>query len=516
MQAAIDGVSQVSGGVISSFLTTACVLGPLMFLAGQIGRILNVVPVILLLVLAVSLIEAFMILPNHLSHSLRDTDKVGRFRRKIDDAFAWVRENVLGRGIDLAVRWRYLWLGCVVAIFLCSLALPISGTLPFSPLPELDGDTAVARVLMPQGTPLDRTEQVADRLCEAVFQLDRELSPRQPEGQQLVTAVYAKFNENADAVEVGPHVVTVYADLLTSEKRTVTLDEIYERWRELTGPVVDAVSVNYTAPAIGPSGRNIDIRVSGQRLNEIRETAIEIQTALAGYRGVENLTPNLRPGRHEYRLRFRPGALGINMNSQRMANQLRAAFNGQTAVEIQVGGESYEIEARFDDVSQDSIADLQRFRFTQPDGTQVPLSSVATIEETRGWSRIARIDGVRTASVLGDVDSRYANTAAVLADFQANELTAIQARHPEVRITLDGENAEAAATGKVAGSGDGARGRRRVRAALVSISKLRRTGRGDGRNPFRPDRCSVGSPADGFSHDDAEYARFCLARRHRR
>ncbi len=69
MQAAIDGVSQVKAGVFSSFLTTVCVLGPLATLAGDLGKVLRVVPIVLILVLAISLVEAFLILPSHLGHS---------------------------------------------------------------------------------------------------------------------------------------------------------------------------------------------------------------------------------------------------------------------------------------------------------------------------------------------------------------------------------------------------------------------------------------------------------------
>ena len=44
MAAAVNGVKEVGGGVFSSFLTTCCVLGPLMFLTGELGRILRVLP----------------------------------------------------------------------------------------------------------------------------------------------------------------------------------------------------------------------------------------------------------------------------------------------------------------------------------------------------------------------------------------------------------------------------------------------------------------------------------------
>ncbi|MEM9703768.1 MAG: efflux RND transporter permease subunit, partial [Planctomycetota bacterium] len=426
-QAAVDGVSQVAGGVFSSFLTTACVLGPLMFLDGNIGRGLLVVPIVLLLVLTASLAEAFLILPSHLGHALHDEQEPNAIRRLIDRTFAWVREHVLGRAIDLCVRWRWAWAGLVVMAFLGSLALPAGGILKFQALPELDGDTAVARVLMAQGTPLARTEAVAERLAEELLKIDAELSPQQPNGGPLVKSVYATFSENADAYEAGPHVVTVFAELLTGEERTVTLDDVFARWRRAVGDVPGAIAVNYTDPGAGPSGRNIDVRISGRDLEELAAVADELKAWLSRFDGVNNLTADLRPGKLEYRVRFRPGVLGQGLNASAMAAQLRAAFQGEEALEMQVGSESFEVEIRFAPESQDSLEDLTNFRFTLPDGTQVPLASVAKLEETRGWSRIARVDRVRTASLRGDVDGRRTNTAAVTAALKNEFLPQLEA-----------------------------------------------------------------------------------------
>ena len=61
--AVAKGVLEVMPGVVSSFLTTACVFGPLMFLSGQIGAILKVIPIVLVITLAASLVEAFLVLP---------------------------------------------------------------------------------------------------------------------------------------------------------------------------------------------------------------------------------------------------------------------------------------------------------------------------------------------------------------------------------------------------------------------------------------------------------------------
>ncbi len=96
-RAAIDGTQQVAPGVISSFLTTISVFGPLAFLSGNMGKVLQFIPMVLILVLAVSLIEAFMILPHHLAHSLRNHEKeAGSFRRRFDDGSDALSQPVPG------------------------------------------------------------------------------------------------------------------------------------------------------------------------------------------------------------------------------------------------------------------------------------------------------------------------------------------------------------------------------------------------------------------------------------
>ncbi len=70
LNAAIEGAKQVTPGVISSFLTTICVFGSLAFIKGNLGAILKMMPIILIITLTVSLIEAFLILPHHIKVSL--------------------------------------------------------------------------------------------------------------------------------------------------------------------------------------------------------------------------------------------------------------------------------------------------------------------------------------------------------------------------------------------------------------------------------------------------------------
>ena len=148
--------------MIASFLTTVAVFGPLAFLAGDMGKVLRVIPIVLILVLAVSLVEAFCILPHHLGHALAhpQSERSKRWRARFNDAVDRLRDRLAGRAVDALVRRRYLFLGSVLALLLVCVGLLAGGTLKFRAFPEIEGDVIEARLLLPQGTPLERTEAV--------------------------------------------------------------------------------------------------------------------------------------------------------------------------------------------------------------------------------------------------------------------------------------------------------------------------------------------------------------------
>ena len=95
VQAAVNGVAQVGPGVLASFLTTVMIVGPLGFMAGQIGAVLKFLPVVLVITLIVSLVEAFLVLPNHLSHALRKDLRPNRINRAINGVFDGLRDRAI-------------------------------------------------------------------------------------------------------------------------------------------------------------------------------------------------------------------------------------------------------------------------------------------------------------------------------------------------------------------------------------------------------------------------------------
>ena len=442
LQAAMDGTRQVFPSILASFLTTACIFGSLAFLQGEIGQVLRVIPVVMLVVLTVSLVEAFLILPNHLAHAM------GHGEEKLGGVQAWVERQLqllrigVGKVADWCVKWRYLTIGMAIAVFLSSLSMMAGGLVKFVAFPEIDGNTLEARVLLPQGTPLARTKAVVARISEAIQDIDRRLTPQQPNAQRLVKAVTVEFNKNPDAFETGPHVATVRADLLDTEIRTGTSDYIISLWRAEVGQLPDIIALKFTTPTLGPGGLAIDIQLKRSDLSELKAAARDLTAWLQRYEGAFDISDDLRPGKPEIGVHLKREASSLGLDAKTIADQLRAAYFGTVVSEIQVGAEAIEVDVRLQLEDRDSLADLRQFYVTDAQGRKIPITAVATLEEQRGFARINRVDGMRTVSVQGDVDPRVGNASAIVSDTLERFVPQLRRKYPGITVAVEGQNRE--------------------------------------------------------------------------
>jgi len=444
----VASTREVLPGVLSSFLTTVSVFLPLSFLAGELGAVLQVLPIVLIAALAASLVEAFLILPHHLKGSVNSLSEAteSRLRRGFERGFAGFRERV-GRVADAVIRARYAVLGLVLLVLIGSVGFIAGGHIGSEAMPSIDGDVLEARILMPQGTPLARTEAVAAQVEAAMRQLDAELSPQQPDGAALVEAIQTRFNHNPSAQEAGPHVATVIVDLLAAERRTLSLDALTEAWREAIGPIAGIHSLLIQEPGFGPAGIPVEIRLQGEDLDALKAAALDASAQLAGYEAVFNVIDDLRPGKPQRRYQLAEGAHGLGLTAEEVATQLRAAWLGEIADSQRIGAWDIEILVRQAKDDRDDLDDLADQTIQLADGQRVPLSAVARVSEQRDWARITRIDGRRTLTIAADVDARLASGQAIVSDLRVRWLDDFQARHPQVEVQFEGQVANAAETG---------------------------------------------------------------------
>ena len=444
LEAAVNGARQVFPNVLASFATTALIFGSLAFLKGDLGAVLRVVPAVMLFVLTVSLVEAFLILPHHLLHTL-EARRSGRVAARIESALNWLREAT-GRLADGMIRARYIVAGAAVAVLLVAVSQIAGGNLKFTAFPELDGDVIEARVLLPQGTPLSRTEQVVETLLVELDTVNDRFAPEQPGGADLVQGVTVTYGLNRDSFETGAHVATVSVDLLPSADRTLRPDPIMHAWRDAVGPLPDVINLKFTESTIGPAGIALDMRLKGDDLATLKSAARELTDWLSSYDGVTSVLDDLRPGKRELIVRLSDAAGPMGVNAAMVADQLRAAWFGATISEMQVGGRAVEVTAQFENRAAARMQNFDDFVIVRADGSAVPLSVVADVTTNRGLARINREDGIRTVTVQGTIDAGVANANAIVSDTIARFVPELLERYPGVRLDVEGQRAEATKT----------------------------------------------------------------------
>jgi multidrug efflux pump subunit AcrB len=312
----------------------------------------------------------------------------------------------------------------------------------------MEGDILEARILMPQGTPLQHTKLLVEKVERAIRDVNEEIISEGTEPSAVVESIQTKFGINSDAYESGPHLATVSLDLLGAELRNIQMLDLIARWNEKVGDVPEAIQIQYKEPVRGPSGRPIEIRLSGKDINQINAAAIASKQILSRYSGVYALQTDLRPGQPEFSLTLKPGAYSLGIDASNIAQQFRSALTGTTVSNVRLGEDSYDINVKYDAQSRDSLGDLDNFKIVnENNGALIPLNTVANVDAERNWSRIHRINGVRTVTLYGELDTRITNTQEVLTDFQSQAMEALQQNYPDVHFNFEGEVKNSAQTG---------------------------------------------------------------------
>ena len=453
LEAAIEGVREVAVPVTFSILTTVAAFAPLLLIGGTTAKILRNIPLVVISVLLFSLVEALLILPAHLKHLDRRPKLLApllafteRAQRPTVRMLEWLIERVYRPLLDRALEWRYATVAIGVSVLMLTVGLIASGRIRFSFFPPVEADNLVVYLTLPQGTSVDKTTEILSNIEESARQLEREMTDSgdaNPFRHTLTTIGDHPFRgrqsrfvfRNAIA---SSHLGEINIELAPAEDRTITASELTRRWRELTGPVPDAVELVFVS-SLFSTGEAINIQLAGPDLDELRRAAEELKLAIAKYPGVEDITDSFRAGKQEVKLEVTPQAESLGISLSDLARQVRQAFYGEEAQRIQRGRDEVKVLVRYPESERRSLANLEQMRVRTPSGDEVPFSVAGRMELGRGYATIVRTDRNRTVSVTADVDLETANANEILAAVQADVLPRLLADYRGLSYTLEGE-----------------------------------------------------------------------------
>ena len=245
----------------------------------------------------------------------------------------------------------------------------------------------------------------------------------------------------SQSLPTGSHLGEVEIEVVPSEERAITVEELTRRWRERTGMIPGAVELSFASTMI-TAGAPIHLELAGPDLDELVTAAERAKRALAVYPGVMDISDSFRGGKQEIELEILPEAEALGLTLSDLAGQVRQAFYGHEVQRIQRGRDDVKVVVRYPAEDRHSLGDLERMRIRAADGSAVPFTSVARANLGRGFSSIQREDRRRVVSVTASVDTKMANANEIVADLKREVVTEIEAIHPRVQISFGGEQRE--------------------------------------------------------------------------
>ncbi|MDE1467766.1 efflux RND transporter permease subunit [Aurantiacibacter sp. D1-12] len=453
--AAIAGAQRVKVPVIFAVLTTITAFAPLLAVGGVIGKILADVPLVVLAVLALSLVEAMLVLPYHLSHlpaagtaaKHRVTQFFETVQKEVDDRLNAFVEGPLDRALQVCVKTPYLVLSGGLAILIVFFAMIPGGVIKVSFFPDIEADRVTASLEMPAGTTIERTTQIANRAEEARDRAIARFYDGDPSEAPFLDATYTAVG--LVQVQTGPaglqstfrpSLAEARIELVPSGERDISAAELEQAWREEMGEVPEARSFSINSSLLSV-GDPVNVRLShpdNAVLDQVNDRVVaELQTIA----GVFDIESDQDAGMREIELRLKPEARTLGVTLQDVAGQVRAAFFGAEAVRVQRGREDVRVYVRLPEEERDSIADIENFRIRVPGGFST-VGALADASFTEAPSQIRREDGRRIVTISGDVDDEVITGQEASRVIQQEIMPSILADYPELRYSLGGEQEE--------------------------------------------------------------------------
>lgn len=434
--APVNAVRRMLGPVFSSTVTTVLAFVALFFIGGSFGTMIGDIPFVVTAVLLASLVESFLILPNHMRHALIAGAKkswVDVPSKWFNRGFSRFSEKVFAPVMAWAIRLRLLVVAVMILLLTTAVSVVLKGEVAwaFFTAPE-SGSVTGNFAFLPGATREDSREMTRElaRAVEAVGQ-------RHEESTGINPIVHALVQVGGTAAKGLPGQETMDPDTLGSidiglvgeDERDFSAAEFV---RELNQEVVRPAGLSilaFRSQGAGPGGDSLAVNFYGPDSFALKAAATDLIDALGGYPEVTGLQDSLPYGKEDMVLSLTPLGEALGFTTEALGAELFGRLGGITAVEYPAGSRTTAVTVGLPET--ELTADfLDTTLIRAPSGAWVPLGEIATTKSSLAFSTVDRENGRRLATVTGalaeDDPARAGEIATALRD---EILPAIAVKH---------------------------------------------------------------------------------------
>lgn len=435
MESAIAGAQDMARPVTFSILTNVVAFVPVMFIPGVTGKFWWPLPVVVIVILIISLLEALFILPAHLAHISRKPVKaVGRSVHQWQGAISrgasdWI-DTRYRPFLAMCLRNRYVTITSALMLLAVTGGYAYSDHLGMILMPEVSADEIEAGVRLPVGTTRAQAASVANEITEATHRMFEEydLSTRAADG--------IKTNVR------GQNFIDVEIVMKPPAERVMTTPEVINLWRDQIGDIEGVDQITFEAER-GPGGWRDDISVdlSHSNIDVLARASEAFFARLQEFESTTDVNDSYEAGKAQFDFTLLPEGELLGLSPAEVGRQVRDAFFGAIAMRQLRGTNEVEVRVKLPENERQSLQYLEDFVIRTGDGTEVPLLDIARLETGEAFTSIGRRDGRRVITVSTDVEPKSAANR-VLNVIKADLLPQLRADFPGITWTFQGSQAE--------------------------------------------------------------------------
>ena len=380
--------AEIRNSIVFSTLIIVLVFIPLFALSGMEGRLFTPLGIAYIVSILASLVVSLTVTPV-LSYWLLPSSRVTQHAQ---ESFVLRGLKVVAaRVIGFSLRVPTLVLVVVVgAVVISGLAM---SRLESDFMPPFDEGVAQLNALLPPGTSLERSREVATMIERRLQQIEG------VEGFVARTG-RAELDEHVIGVNMTEFIISF--DSRSGRSREEVLDDIRAAMADIPGIVtsVEQPLAHLISAMLSGVQAQVAIKLYGDDLDVLRAKVKEMKEIVAAVPGVTDLMPEPQITIPQLRIeldRDQLARFGLTPND--VNRFVETAMHGKVISEVLQGQRTFDLLVRLDEPYREDLAALKRMSLDLPEGGTTSLSSVARIYMAGGPNTINR-EHVRRRIVL--------------------------------------------------------------------------------------------------------------------
>ncbi|GLO61203.1 acriflavin resistance protein [Vibrio sp. MACH09] len=421
IQSTEQGVKIVAIPTIFGIATTIAAFMPMTQISSEWGKLFSGFAWVVIAALFMSLVESKLILPAHLAHTrVGEQNRVQRVANNTLEAFG---KRIYAPVLSWSIKHRYSVIVLFIAVLIGSFTLVQKNVVRTVFFPEVPGDFVSINIAHHANTPLELVEKNAELIRSAAETINNEA------GQSLIEKLL---------IIVSDETISVEAELLPQETRTLGPKAVVNRWRTLVGDIPAAWNVNF-GTSEGSTTPNMQLVLIHSDSDVLQRAKTYLIEQIKQQYGVLGVRDNLKSTVPQLSFTLKEHAKQLGLTQRNLSDQLSNKFGGLEVQRMQRGNEEVRVEIRFPKKFRDSLLDLNLVQIRNHKGQAFPLNAIADVNFEYKRSEIIRKNGNQYSNITIQVDKGVTSAEYLYDDLSHSAFKEMHLRWPDLVIKQAGE-----------------------------------------------------------------------------